>query len=272
MDKLSQNELIGLVTSIRDKKKYQELITLYDLTDELHQIVHHSQSDKNKYHGNWSYETRNRVVHQVLNKIIKKEEREDILNNHPLLVKISEIKKILKESSSLNDKYVIQSTGNNRKIEKLKKRIKTIENVKKEKIKTEQTKELKKRIEKEKDYIEKEKDYIEKEKDYIEKEKDYSCIISHYEHNFVIPLLQCGWINEYDTVPITFNKSIPENIRKQHRDNGYMEFIQWTLPHISYVINLEKISIQRDEMNIKYINKIKELIKEIEEYKKLLNN
>ena len=265
MDKLSQNELIGLVTSIRDKKKYQELITLYDLTDELHQIVHHSQSDKNKYNGNWSDETRNRVVHQVLNKIIKKEKRKDILNNHPLLVKISEIKKSLKESSSLNDKYVIQSTGNNRKIEKLKKRIKTIENVKKEKIKTEQTKELKK-------HIEKEKDYIEKEKDYIEKEKDYNCIISHYEQNFVIPLLQCGWIHEDDTVPITFNKSIPENIRKQHRDNGYMEFIQWSLPHISYFINLEKISIQREEMNIKYINKIKELIKEIEEYKKLLNN
>jgi hypothetical protein len=259
MEELSQNELIGIVTLIRDKKEYQDIITKYGLINELHQIVHHSQSDKNKYHGKWSDETRSRVIHQVLNKIIEKEDREGLLNEHPLLLKISEMKRSLKETSNLNDKYALQSTGNERKIARLRKHIENIEKI--EKI---ETKELQTLTKREKDRVKNEKDYIEREKDYIEREKDYQCLITHYEQNFVIPLLQAGWIHQDDAVPITFNKSIPENIRKQHRDNGLMEIIQWTLPHISYFKNIEQTSIQRGGMNLKYIDKIKELKKEID--------
>ena len=80
MEGLSQNELIGVVTLIRDKKEYQQTIFDCGLLNELHQIVHHE-------HMNEKYK-------QKISKLIKeiegiKKENDNLRKDN--LVKLKEL-------------------------------------------------------------------------------------------------------------------------------------------------------------------------------------
>jgi hypothetical protein len=119
MENLSQNELIGLVTHIREKKEYQNYIRKNSLLRELHRIVHHGKDEKNRYYGEWSIETRNYVIHQILYRIIPEEERSTFIKDHPLEKQNRFLKERVKDfakSSDSNNKLYVNERYQNLKL------------------------------------------------------------------------------------------------------------------------------------------------------------
>tara|TARA_Y100000590_G_C15732229_1_gene1017418 strand:+ start:1119 stop:1901 length:783 start_codon:yes stop_codon:yes gene_type:complete len=240
MEQLSQNELIGLVTLIRDKKEYQESIIKYKLLNELHMIVHHEQTSKNKYHGTWSDELKNKVIHQILYRIIPKDERENFTKDHPLLSKINELIEDNKRGDEISFRFMSSMNGWCDEIRALKKHIKRIE-----------TTEI---------------------NEYIEKIKNLEYTIRHYEENFIRPLIKLNWI---DRNMIIYNGLIkkPDITGTGDRKTIHSRYmcnvgsLDMVLPHRLYFEKLCELYSNEYFMNGEYQEKISELKKEIKTLK-----
>lgn len=243
MEGLSQNELIGVVTLIRDKKEYQQTIFDCGLLNELHQIVHHEQSSKNKYHGIWSEELKNKIIHQIIYRIVPKEERESFTNDHPLLLKINELKEDCERSSKISTSFICNMQGFYKEIDQLKKHIELIE-----------TTEI---------------------HDFIEKIKNLEYTIRHYEECFIKPLLKLEWIHEHEIVPPALNKNLNFNKDKcdYYRENITITLgLEYDIPHKRGFQEMYDNYQKEFNMNEKYKQKISKLIKEIEGLKKENDN
>ena len=97
-EKLSQGQLIHLATTLR--VEFKGKIDKY-LIDELNAIVHHHEKT-NPYHGEWNPYRRNCVIHQIFNKIIPMEERENFIEKHPM----EELNERLKENIKEKQFYI----------------------------------------------------------------------------------------------------------------------------------------------------------------------
>ena len=243
MDLLSQNELIGVVALIRDKKEYQECIFEYNLLNELHMIVHHEQSSKNKYHGQWSDELKNKVIHQILYRIIPTRERDTFTKDHPLLLKINELTEDNERGSEISGYFIGTMQGWTGEIASLKEHIKKIE-----------TTEI---------------------SDFIETIKEHECIIRHYNECFVKPLLKLGWIDESQIIPkgLIRHPDLPESYRIYLRDHITTSFnLDMDIPPVVYFRNLCADYRKEFLMNEKYKQKITGLMTEISSLKKENDN
>lgn len=248
MEQLSQNELIGLVTLIRDKKEYQETIIKYNLLHELHMIVHHEQSSKNKYNGKWSDELKNKVIHQILYGIIPKDERENYTKDHPLLLKINKlilkINKLIednKRGDEISFRFMSSVNGWCDEIRALKKRIELIE-----------TTEI---------------------NEYIKKIENYENIIRYYEKNLIEPLFKLNWIDRdmkiYNGLikkPDIFGTVDRKTIHSRNICivGGSLDMV---LPHRLYFEKLCEHYSNEYFMNGEYQEKVSELKKEIKTLK-----
>ena len=239
MEQLSQNELIGLVTLIRDKKEYQQAID-YKLLHELHMIVHHEQSSKNKYHGKWSDELKNKVIHQILYKIIPKDERESFTKDHPLLLKINKLIEDNKRGDEISFRFMSSVNGWCDEIRALKKHIELIE-----------TTEI---------------------NEYIETIANYENTIRYYEENFISPLFKLNWIdggmNIYNGLikkPDISGNGDRKTIHSRYMCNvGSLDMV---LPHRVYFEKLCEHYSNEYFMNGEYQEKVSELKEEIKTLK-----
>jgi hypothetical protein len=238
MDKLSQNELIGLTTIIRDKKKYQSFIGEHNLFRELHQIIHHEQSKNNRYHGEWSEHIRNYVIHQILWRIIPKEERSQYTKDHPLLKKIKELEEENESGDKLYGQLFHQLFSLHQEIHDLKKRISTYESL--------------------------------EIKDYIQKINELEYTITHHKMNFINPLLQLEWINNQQTIPGGLDPNISEVSRQLMLTQGEILIydLEYRLPHRLGYTNLCNKCDEIYHLNEKYKEKVKELQKENDNLRK----
>jgi hypothetical protein len=237
MDSLSQNELIGLVALIRDKEEYQQKIYDYNLLNELHMIVHHEQSSKNKYHGIWSDELKNKVIHQILYRIIPKDERENFTKDHPLLSKINELIEDNKRGDKNSFTFFRLLQQRFDEIRSLKKRIKIIE-----------TTEI---------------------NDFIEKIADYENKLNYYEMYLITPLIKLDWIDENMNIYNDLIKK-PDVSGTGDRKTIYSRNmcsvgggLDMVLPHRLYFKELCDNYSNEYFMNEKYKEKVCELMKEI---------
>lgn len=237
MEQLSQNELIGLVTLIRDKKEYQQTIFDCELLNELHMIVHHEQSSNNKYNGLWTNELKNKVIHQILFRIIPKDERDSFTKDHPLLLKIAELKEDNERGRDFSVQFILQMNGWCSENGRLKEHINMIE-----------TTEI---------------------KEYIDKIEYLEYIHQHNTINFINPLIKLGWIdknmNVYDgTIKRPDISGTGNRSEIYSRDTNFRGFgLDVIIPHRLYFDHL--CDNYRDEyyMNEKYFDKIHKLMKEI---------
>ena len=246
MEQLSQNELIGLVTLIRDKKEYQQTICDCKLLNELHLIVHHEQSSNNKYNGLWNDELKNKVIHQILYRIIPKDERYSFTKDHPLLSKIAELTEDNKRGSDISFQFISQMNGWLGEIGKLEKHIKMIE-----------TTEI---------------------KEYIEKIEYLECIHQQNTIHILNPLIKLDWIdqnmNVYDG--IIKRPDISGNGNRSDiysRDTCFRRCgLDLIIPHRLYYNQLCDSYRNEYHMNEKYKEKIHKLMEEIKTLKQENDN
>tara|TARA_B110000285_G_C14999999_1_gene550931 strand:+ start:43 stop:828 length:786 start_codon:yes stop_codon:yes gene_type:complete len=235
MEQLSQNELIGLVTLIRDKKEYQQTIFNCKLLNELHQIVHHEQSSNNKYNGIWTDELKNAVIHQILFRIIPKDERDSFTKDHPLLSKIAELSEANERGSDISFQFISQMNEWCSEIRRLKKHIQMIE-----------TTEI---------------------KEYIELIQHLESIHQHNTLHILNPLIKLGWIDENMNVGGTSKR--PDISGNGNRKTIYSRVthfgggLDMVLPHRLYFNQLCDNYTDEYYMNDKYVDKIHKLMKEI---------
>lgn len=225
---LTKEELVGIVAHIRDNEEYKEKVDKLKNKTILNEIIHHSQSGKNKFHGDWSEETKNYVIHQVINRILSKDERDKLLKEHPLLKKINEIENDKKLSEYCHFQFLNIFKQNSEKISKLKSRLEKVETTEVEQ--------------------------------FIENEFKYIHLIRHYEENFVKPMVIYGWVDKQFTIPRSIDPNLPEKTRKFLIENEIMDILQFDFPKKNEYYKIINIANERGEMNIKYQNKIKDLI------------
>lgn len=226
----TKSELVGIVAHIRDNEEYKEKVDKLKNKTILNEIIHHSQSEKNKFYGDWTEETKNYVIHQVINRVLSKDERDKLLKEHPLLKKINEIEDHKKKSEYCNFQFFNKLKSNFYEINKLKTRLEKVETTDVEQ--------------------------------FIDNEIKYQILIRHYEENFVKPMITYGWVDKKFTLPRAIDPNISENTRNFIIENNMIDTLQYDFPHKSYYYDIINIANERGEMNIKYQDKIKELIKE----------
>ena len=223
MEELSQTELIGVVAIIRDKEEYQKYIYEKNLIRELHKIIHNERSEDNVYHGEWNKETRNYVIHQILWRIIPKEERVQYTKDHPLLKKIKELEDENESINKVDNSIHFRYTSMVMEICDLKRKISEYE-----------TLEI---------------------KNYIQQINEHIHTIDHYQTNFVNPLLKLGWINGPLIIPRGFDPNISEESRQRAINEClvYDHGLIYNLPHKKIVMQLSNKYKDEQKMNKKLL-------------------
>jgi len=128
-EKLSQRELIWLAGVMREKKKHGITSTI---SKQLNAMTHHAkEGTNNPYHGQWTRQTRNHVIHQIFNKIIPEEERKSFIEEHPLEQENKFLKNEIQMREELIKHYSSKSAQNMLGTIKLENKLKEYENVEK---------------------------------------------------------------------------------------------------------------------------------------------
>lgn len=125
-ENLSQGELIHLATILR--VDYKGKIDKY-LFDELNVIVHHHEKT-NPYYGDWNIYRKNCVIHQIFNKIIPKEERDQFIKKHPTEIMNERLIEIIKERDFYINDQQKDLIAMKRKEASIEKKISDYENIK----------------------------------------------------------------------------------------------------------------------------------------------
>jgi hypothetical protein len=126
-EKLSQRELIWLAGVIREKKK-PDSTSIYK---QLNAIVHHAKGEDNPYHGQWTHQTRNRVIHQIFNKTIPEEERKSFIEEHPLEQENKFLKNEIDMREELLNYYSSEAVCNRIGMNDMENKLKEYDNVEK---------------------------------------------------------------------------------------------------------------------------------------------
>ena len=238
MEELSQTELIGVVALIRDKEEYQKSIYEKNLFRELHKIIHNERSEDNRYHGEWNEKTRNYVIHQILWRIIPKEERDQYTKDHPLLKKIKELEDENESINKVDNSIHFRYTSMIMEICDLKRKISEYE-----------TLEI---------------------KDYIQKIDGLIHTLDHYQTNFVNPLLKLGWINGQLIIPRGFDPNIPEESRQRAITQCVVidHQLDIVFPHKEYIMKLRDSYNDEKKRNKELLEEVKKITKRNEHLEK----
>ena len=176
-EECSQEHLVWLATLIRESGEY-------DISPknkkELNKIVHHDQKDTNKYNGVWSLEIKNYVCHQIFNRIIPVDKRNQYIKDNPLQKVVDELHQEVEkqsESSFLAVTTMIRGINEQNYLSNKLKKYEADEQV-----------------------------------GYIKLICELRNRIEHYEDNFVKPLISLQWIDEKDREPFTFKTKLPDRI------------------------------------------------------------
>ena len=178
-EECSQEHLVWLATLIRESGEY-------DISpknkNELNKIVHHDQKDTNKYNGAWSLEIKNYVCHQIFNRIIPVDKRNQYIKDNPLQKVVDELHQEVEKQSECSSLAVTTMIHGIKEKNYLSNKLKKYE--------------------------------ADEQVGYIKLISELRNRIEHYEDNFVKPLIYLQWIDEKDIEPFTFKTKLPEDIKK----------------------------------------------------------
>ena len=107
-EECSQEHLVWLATLIRESGEY-DISQKYK--NELNKIVHHDQKDTNKYNGVWSLEIKNYVCHQIFNRIIPVDKRNQYIKDNPLQKVVDELHQEVEKQSECSMRAVRSLTS-----------------------------------------------------------------------------------------------------------------------------------------------------------------
>ena len=176
-EECSQEHLVWLATLIRESGEY-------DISPknkkELNKIVHHDQKDTNKYNGVWSLEIKNYVCHQIFNRIIPVDKRNQYIKDNPLQKVVDELHQEVEKQSECSFQAVTAIIHGIKEKNYLSNKLKKYE--------------------------------ADEQVGYIKLICELRKRIEHYEDNFVKPLISLQWIDEKDREPFTFKTKLPDRI------------------------------------------------------------
>lgn len=176
-EECSQEHLVWLATLIRESGEY-------DISPknkkELNKIVHHDQKDTNKYNGVWSLEIKNYVCHQIFNRIIPVDKRNQYIKDNPLQKVVDELHQEVEKQSECSSLAVTTMIRGINEQNYLSNKLKKYE--------------------------------ADEQVGYIKLICELRNRIEHYEDNFVKPLISLQWIDEKDREPFTFKTKLPDRI------------------------------------------------------------
>jgi len=181
-EECSQEHLVWLATLIRESGEY-------DISpknkNELNKIVHHDQKDTNKYNGAWSLEIKNYVCHQIFNRIIPVDKRNQYIKDNPLQKVVDELHQEVEKQAECSFRAVTTMIHGIKEKNYLSNKLKKYE--------------------------------ADEQVGHIKLISELRNRIEHYEDNFVKPLISLQWIDEKDREPFTFKTKLPDRILDEMR-------------------------------------------------------
>ena len=209
-EECSQEHLVWLATLIRESGEY-------DISPqnkiELNKIVHHDQKDTNKYNGVWSLEIKNYVCHQIFNRIIPVDKRNQYIKDNPLQKVVDELHQEVEKQAECSFRAVTTMIHGIKEKNYLSNKLKKYE--------------------------------ADEQVGHIKLISELRNRIEHYEDNFVKPLISLQWIDEKDREPFTFKTKLPDRILDEMRFVANIGLVH-RLPHVD---RLKHIIHQCNESN-----------------------